>query len=133
MGMGNLFQKVSHDSPILKLSQEFKMSENLKKRKHVAFTPEFRREAASQVILNGRPVGEVSKNLGIIESTLGTWVSKFRSQEWDLNGTQVTSKNQNKKTEEQLKIAELEAKLRRVTQERDILKKATAFFAQYQG
>lgn len=109
------------------------MSENLKKRKYVSFTPEFRREAASQVILNGRSVADVSQSLGVVDSTLATWVSKFRAQEWDLNGSQTANKSQNKKTEEQLKIAELEAKLRRVTQERDILKKATAFFAQYQG
>jgi transposase len=109
------------------------MSENLKMRKTITYTPEFRREAASQVILNGRTTADVSKSLGVIESTLSTWVSKFRSQECDLKSSQNSNKNQKQKTEEQLKIAELEAKLRRVTQERDILKKATAFFAQYQG
>lgn len=109
------------------------MSENLKKRKNITYTAEFRREAASQVILNGRSIQDVAVSLGIVDSTLGTWVSRFRSQKWDLNDSKKPNLNQVKKTEEQRKISELEAKLRRVTQERDILKKATAFFAQYQG
>jgi transposase len=109
------------------------MSNNLKKRKNLVFTPEFRREAASQVLIANRPSAEVAKNLGISDSTLATWVSKFKSGQWELSSGKSAVSNQAKKTAEQLKIVELEAKLRRVTQERDILKKATAFFAQYQG
>jgi len=110
------------------------MTKDLKKRVNRKFTHEFRKEAADQVIAEGRSVTEVADALGVPAGTLSVWVSKFRNGQWTLdsdlsNGTNRT----NQPTMDQRKISELQAQLRRVTQERDILKKAAAYFAQSLG
>jgi transposase len=40
------------------------------------FTAEYKAEAVQYVISSGQPVAEVSRNLGIVEATLGRWVAK---------------------------------------------------------
>jgi transposase len=110
------------------------MTKDLKKRVNRKFTHEFRKEAVDQVIAQGRSVTEVADALGVPAGTLSVWVSKFRNGQWTLdsglsNGTNRT----NQPTMDQRKISELQAQLRRVTQERDILKKAAAYFAQSLG
>jgi transposase len=106
------------------------MPTNLKKRKMHKFTPEFRKEAADQVIGQSRSVTDVANSLGIPPGTLGVWVSKFRSGKWSLTSQSVGGSSRQQPTKEQARISELEAKLRRALQERDILKKAAAYFAQ---
>ena len=110
------------------------MTKDLKKRVIRKFTPEFRKEAADQVISQGRSVTEVAEGLGIPEGTLFVWVSKFRSGKWSMDSVKSARSNrQQQPYPDQLKISELQAMLRRVTQERDILKKAAAYFAQNLG
>lgn len=110
------------------------MTKDSKKRVMRKFTPEFRKEAADQVISQGRSVADVAEGLGIPEGTLFVWVSKFRSGKWGMDSIRTTrSIRQQQPSQDQLKISELQAQLRRVTQERDILKKAAAYFAQNLG
>jgi transposase len=110
------------------------MTKDLKKRAIRKFTPEFRKEAADQVISQGRSITDVSEALGIPGGTLSAWVSKFRSGAWKLeSGLSNGSNKTHQPSMDQRKIAELQAQLRRVTQERDILKKAAAYFAQNLG
>jgi transposase len=44
------------------------------------FTPEYRDEAVKMVIEGPRPIAEVARDLGINESTLGNWVTKYRDE-----------------------------------------------------
>jgi transposase len=66
----------------------------------------------------------VAKRLGIAEGVLYTWVSKFKKADEpvasDLKALQV-------------EMTRLKAELRRTTEERDILKKAAAYFAKLSG
>jgi len=68
----------------------------------------------------------VSRSLKVVEQTLGNWVRENRAG--SLKG--ATSKP--KVTAEQMEVSRLRAELARVTMERDILGKATAYFAKCQ-
>ena len=42
------------------------------------FTKEFKRDAVELVRSTGRPIAEIARELGIYDSTLGTWVRQDR-------------------------------------------------------
>lgn len=110
------------------------MTKDLKKKINRQFTHEFRKEAADQVIAQGRSITDVADALGIPGGTLSAWVSKFRNGHWAQDfGLSSGSNKAHQPSMDQRKISELQAQLRRVTQERDILKKAAAYFAQSMG
>ena len=82
------------------------------------YTQEFKIEAVKQITDRGYSVAEVSERLGICTKTLYHWRSQLSE-----------APKRGKSTDEQLKIAKLEFELKRVTEERDILKKAARYFA----
>ena len=43
------------------------------------FSPEFREEAARMVVETSRPIADVARELGINETSLGTWVRASRA------------------------------------------------------
>jgi len=91
-----------------------------KYRKH---SEEFKREAVRMMLSRGeRTVQDVANSLGIATSLLDTWRSKYGS-------TVKATARVGKESAEQLEIRELRKKVRELEMERDILKKATAFFA----
>ena len=71
-------------------------------------------------MLSGRSVPSVAEALGCSVYSLREWVKQHKINTGEIEG--LTS-------EEKAEIRELKSKLRRVEQERDILKKATAVFA----
>ena len=83
------------------------------------FTEEFKKEAIKQITERGYSVAEVAERLGTTTHSLYTWLKKYNLPQ----PRQVTH------VDEQTEIARLKAELRRVTEERDILKKAAAYFA----
>jgi transposase len=84
------------------------------------YAPEFKDEAVKQVVVRGHSVVDVAKRLGIPENVLYTWVNKFKKADEPLsNDLKVL----------QAEMVKLKAELRRTTEERDILKKAAAYFA----
>ena len=85
----------------------------------VRFTEEFKIEAVKQIAERNYPTSEVSSRLGVSTHSLYAWVKKYSMPE--------PIRNQNDKQEATIK--QLQADLRRVTEERDILKKAAAYFA----
>lgn len=82
-------------------------------------TPEFRDEAVRLVLTSGRSVIQVAGDLGIGKSTLGKWVARYREAEL-LSGPH---------DDVQKELARLRRENDILRQERDLLKKATAFFA----
>ena len=87
------------------------------------YTDEFKVEAAKQVIDQGRPVREVAGRLGISIDTLYAWVRMQRKVP-EARHADVSLAAENRR---------LQAELKRVTEERDILKKAAAYFAKQSG
>lgn len=82
------------------------------------YTDEFKVEAVKQITERGYSVQEVAERLGISTKSLYHW----RSQ---LSGNKVVRQS----SDDSVRIAKLEAELKRVTEERDILKKAARYFA----
>ena len=83
------------------------------------YSEEFRVEAIRQVVERGHSVAEVASRLGITTHSLYAWKKKYGP---DLAEHQA-------KAAEQAEIRQLKKELKRVTEERDILKKAAAYFA----
>ena len=84
------------------------------------YVPEFKDEAVKQVIVRGHSVVDVAKRLGIPEGVLYSWISKFKKADEPVsNDLKVL----------QAEMVKLKAELRRTAEERDILKKAAAYFA----
>lgn len=85
------------------------------------YPDEFKIEAVRQVTERGYSVAQVAKRLGITPHSLYQWQKKFGSDAV------------RHETESQDEIRRLKAELRRVTEERDILKKAAKYFAGESG
>jgi len=90
-------------------------------RKRRSFTPDFKQESACLVLDQGYKMTEASRAVGVGESTLRRWVEQLRAERQGT--TPVGSKAL---TAEQRRIQELEARIKRIEREKDILKKATA-------
>ena len=85
------------------------------------YTEEFRREAVKQVVDNGYSIPETAIRLGVHPDSLRSWVKKYESPE-------AQAKHQIDSSAK-AEIKRLQKELKRVTEERDILKKAAAYFA----
>lgn len=83
------------------------------------YPEEFKIEAVNQVTQRGYSVAEVSARLGITSKSLYDWIRRYGEQS---SQHQVLSA-------QQAELKKLKAELRRVTEERDILKEAAAYFA----
>ncbi len=88
------------------------------------FTKEFKEEAVKMVMEGGLNIPEVSRRLSIPKSTLAHWVKK--SKEGKLSDS---SGRQKAVTGEQMELARLKREIVELKMERDILKKAAAYFA----
>ena len=83
------------------------------------YTDEFRAEAVKQVIDQGRSVREVSTRLGVSIDSLYAWVREQRKAPATRQAdASLVAENRR-----------LQAELKRVTEERDILRRAAAYFA----
>jgi transposase len=88
------------------------------------YTLEYKQEAV-RLLRSGQRVSAAAKSLGIVEQTLANWVKADKAGQ--LRG--VTSEQV---SAERMENIRLRAELARVTMERDILGKATAYFAKVQ-
>ncbi len=85
------------------------------------FTPEFKEEAVKQVVERGYPVAEVAQRLGVSAHSLYKWVKAVMPD----NSEQQSKELLEAKSE----ILRLRAQMRRLEEERDLLKKAARYFA----
>ena len=91
------------------------------KRTRRTFTEEFKQDAVRMCQQSGMTMAEVSRNLGVHVSLLAQWKRKM---------TEDQQKQTKELTEsERLELARLRDEVKRLRMERDLLKKATAFFA----
>ena len=86
------------------------------------YTLEFKQEAV-RMVESGQSIAAAARSLGVVEQTLYNWVKAQR--EGRLKGPA----NSKAVSAEQMEISRLRAELARVKMERDILGKATAYFA----
>jgi transposase len=82
------------------------------------YTPEFKAEAVRLVRTSTDPVRKIARDLGVTPRSLFTWLEATRPQP----AVPLT-------TDERTELTQLRREVRQLREERDILKKATAFFA----
>lgn len=95
------------------------------KSKRGRYTLEFKQEAV-RLVESGQSQASVARSLEVVEQTLGNWIKLQRA------GRLKGASSRPPVTAEQMEISRLRAELARVTMERDILGKATAYFAKGQ-
>jgi transposase len=88
-------------------------------RTHNTYAPDFRAEAV-RLVLSGVAVSRVSKNLGVNDQTIRNWVKQHQVDHGKAEGLTTTELEE---------LRQLRRENRILRQERDILKKAAAFFA----
>ena len=89
------------------------------------FSDEFRSGAVRLVLDEGKTVGAVARELDLTPSALAGWVRHARADR--------TKGKTGLTTEERAELATLRKENRQLRMERDILKKAAAFFATHQA
>jgi transposase len=85
-----------------------------------SYPPEFRREAV-QMVRSGRTVRDVAESLGVNQQSIRNWVKQDQLDRHERDDGLTTAERE--------ELRELRRKLRQVEQERDLLKRAAAFFA----
>ena len=83
------------------------------------YPEEFKIEAVKQITDRGYKIGEVAQRLGVTTKSLHDWVKRYGDQ-----GSQHQTISS-----QQAELRRLKADLRRMTEERDILKEAAVYFA----
>lgn len=87
------------------------------------YPEEFKIEAVKQITERGHKVSEVSARIGVSQHSLYKWIKAY--------GVPAPERQVANSQAEELR--RLKAELKRVTEERDILKKAAAYFAKQSG
>ena len=87
------------------------------------YSKEFKLDAVCLVLEQDYSRVEAARSLGINAHMLGRWVKEYQAEEGQ------SFRGNGKLTSEQEEIRKLKAQVKRLEMERDILKKATAFFA----
>ena len=90
----------------------------MSKRERRSHSEEFKREAVRLVVEQGQSVARTARDLGIHENLLRTWKRKY-----------TDGPDESLSESDQMELSRLREENRRLRMERDILKKATAFFA----
>jgi len=89
-----------------------------------SFTDEFKRDAVAMVLVEGHQIADVARRLGVGAGTLGNWVAQARVDRGERAGLT---------TSEKAELAELRKENARLRMERDLLKRATAFWVKESG
>ena len=91
-----------------------------KPRPRRSFTPEFKADIVAACQRGDRTVGQVAKDFDLTETAVRDWVKRADIDEGHRDGLT---------TVERAELAQLRKEVRVLREERDILKRATAFFA----
>ena len=95
------------------------------RRERRQFDDDFKASAVRLVLDEGKTVGRVARELDLTESALRVWVERARADRTQ-GRTGLT-------TEERAELRRLRKENRELRTEREILKKAAAFFAKHQA
>ena len=82
----------------------------------IVYSEEFRLEAVNQVLKNGYSITDTANRLGVNSNSLRNWIKRLESPEAIEKHKILDSSS--------AEIKKLQRELKRVTEERDILKKA---------
>lgn len=91
------------------------------------FTREFKLEVVRLITSGERKVDELARDLGVRSATLRDWLKSAEGRVGLAKDEEI--RGSSKQTSKDEEIRELRRQLEEVTQERDFLKKAAAYFA----
>jgi transposase len=96
----------------------------MSKQSRPTYSPEFRLEVAQEIVDRGRSIRDVAESLGLGKSTVDKWARQLKQERGGIlsSVTPLTS--------DQLKIRELERKIKLLEGDNEILKKASALLMQ---
>jgi len=89
------------------------------KRKYKTYAAEFKAEAVDLVLSQGYSVSQAAESVGVSSGLLHKWKTKIESE----------SANKLLSSDERVELAQLRKENKRLKMEKEILKKASAFFA----
>ena len=89
-----------------------------------SYSKEFRREAVELLRSSGRSVPQLARELGVSPQSLRNWASQLAVDEGRAPGLS---------SDEREELRRLRREVKTLTEEREILKKAAAFFAKESG
>jgi transposase-like protein len=95
------------------------MEEQQTRRPRRKFSDEFKRDAVEIVRSSDRSIAEVARELGIYDSSLGSWVRQDQVNRGEREGVSSNDKD---------RLLELERENARLRMERELLKRAVAFW-----
>lgn len=98
----------------------------MERRKRRAFTDEFKAETVRLVLEGGKTVAEVARDLDLTESAVRVWVHQAKVDRGQGKPGELT-------TAEREELQQLRREVKALRLEREILKKAAAFFAKENG
>lgn len=89
------------------------------------YTAEFRESAVKLANESDKPVAQIARDLGINENTLHTWINKY---------SRPTAHDKSVRSDDHLyeELKRLKKEIALLTEERNLLKKAAAYFAKEQ-
>ena len=90
-------------------------------RKH--YTKEFKNDAVKLVIEQGYSCNEVGRRLAVNQTNVSRWVREYHRE------NEPSADNQASRSELESELKRLRKEIQRLQMEREILKKAAAFFA----
>ncbi len=93
--------------------------ERKKPRPRRSFTPEFKADIVGRCRVGDRSIGQVAKDFELTETAVRAWVKQADVDAGERDGLT---------TEERQELAELKRENRRLREDVEILKRATAFF-----
>jgi transposase len=94
--------------------------ERKKPRRRRSFTPEFKAEIVDRFKASNRTIGQVARDFDLTETAVRAWV---RQAEVDAGGREGLT------TEERQELSQLRRENRKLREDNEVLKRATAFFA----
>ncbi len=95
------------------------MEEQKTQRTRRKFSDEFKRDAVGIVRSSDKSIAEVARELGIYDSSLGNWVKQDQVNRGEREGLS---------SDERARLGELERENARLRMERELLKRAVAFW-----
>lgn len=97
-------------------------TEKKQKRQRRSFTDEFKAEVVKRVISGHRTAGQVARELDLTETSVRAWVAQAKVDSGKGPASALTSA-------EREELTQLRREVRELKEDREILKKAAAFFA----
>ena len=89
------------------------------KRPRRKFSDEFKRDAVEFVNNSGKPIAQVARELGIYDSTLGSWVKQDEIDRGVCEGVSTSDREE---------VTELRRENARLRMERELIKRAVSFW-----